>query len=81
MEQPKTKEEVIKNMLEQAKNSMWESELKEAYYWDRTRILRTTGKEKEAAQMELKAGAERQNRVEVYETWLNFLKGQLPTVA
>lgn len=73
----KTKEEVVNSMIQLAQNSCWESELKEAYYWSRTRELRTSGKEKEAAQMELKAGAEKQNRAETYETWLNFLKSQL----
>jgi hypothetical protein len=75
----KTKEEVILDMMAMAQNSMWESELKEAYYWERVRALRTAKKEKDAAQMELKAGAEKQNRQEVYETWFNFLKNQLPT--
>jgi hypothetical protein len=77
----KTKEEVIDSMLKMAQNSVWESELKENYYWEKTRELRTAGKEKEAAQMELKAGAEKQNRKETYESWLNFLKRQTTPVA
>lgn len=67
-------------MIQVAQNSMWESELKEQYFWERTRSLRESGKEKEASQMELKAGAEKQNRKDTYETWLNFLKSQLPPV-
>lgn len=80
METPKNKEEVIGMMIQMAQNSVWESEVKEQYYWERTRTLRTAGKEKEAANMELKAGAEKQNRKETYETWLDFLKSQLPPV-
>lgn len=81
METPKTKEEVVDSMIRKAQAAVWESELKEQYYWSRTRELRTSGKEKEASQMELKAGAEKQNRLETYGTWLEFLiKQKTPVV-
>lgn len=67
-------------MMAMAQGSVWESELKEQYYWSKVRELRTAGKEKDAAQMELKAASEKQNRTDTYESWLNFLKEQLPPV-
>lgn len=81
METPKTKEEVVDSMIRMAQASVWESELKEQYYWSRVRELRDAGKEKEASQLELKAGAEKQNRQDTYGTWLQFLlKQKTPVV-
>jgi hypothetical protein len=72
----KTKEEVIQTLVDASKDAITESKVKEGYLWSRYLHFTEKNNEKVANEFKMKFAAQKRDREETFETWLDYLEDE-----